>query len=214
MEKLSTDICETNDTSKMWNLFKKHRENHEDKSEPKSPLVTPAGLLTESEDEICKEFSRHLRLVHQTPPNPLFDESFKDRIDNEMQNDESHRTKANDQSIENVGIKSFRNLLSLTKTKSAAGEDGITYAVMKLCTDETIPQIEIRKSLTRLDSFQLSTTFLTDRNNAREQCLCRYEEYLNQFTIKKVNTSLLSESVSQWEHALQTCILDLTQDTF
>ena len=138
VEKLSTDICETNDTSKMWNLFKKHRENHEDKSEPKSPLVTPAGLLTESEDEICKEFSRHLRLVHQTPPNPLFDESFKDRIDNEMQNDESHRTKVNDQSIENVGIKSFRNLLSLTKTKSAAGEDGITYAVMKLCTDSCI----------------------------------------------------------------------------
>ena len=95
------------------------------------------GSWTESDQDKCDEFSNHLKKVHQTLENPLFDKEFKSRVDREMKSYCESRPKY-EGSVPHISIKEFRSLLSMTKKNSAPGTDCLTYDVMKLCSDKTI----------------------------------------------------------------------------
>ena len=139
LEKLAEDVCQAETLSTMWKLFNKYKRNEEQTPEPDSPLVCPDGQYTLNDKEKLDEFSRHMHTVHQTPDNPIFDVNYKQEVDKEigeMTVDNSDMT-----SVNSIHIKDFRELLCSTKSKSAPGEDKITYAVLKCCSDKTIGKI-------------------------------------------------------------------------
>ena len=127
---LAESICKAEDTTTMWRMFRKFRNKNTASEEPEAPLVTPSGKLTEDNEERCQEFARYLGTVHQTPFNPIFDEGFKREIDGSI-NNEVRGIKTN--YIPPINISRLQELLAETKLKSAAGEDGVTYELLKRC---------------------------------------------------------------------------------
>ena len=73
LEKLASDICETDSLGNMWKLFNKYSNKEQQITEPESPLLRPCGNFTENLKEKCDEFAHHLNSVHQTPENQMFD---------------------------------------------------------------------------------------------------------------------------------------------
>ena len=102
--------------------------------EPQAPLLRPDGNFTSNNQEKCSEFARYLHSVHQTPDNPLFDLEFKREIDRVIAEE---RTEIDTHSIPPVTLAVFNELLTESKTKSTPGEDGISYAVLKKCSDNS-----------------------------------------------------------------------------
>ena len=133
LQNLAQSICETKDVAKMWRLYNKFKSNSSEVEATCSPLILENGDVTLTSKEKCDEFGRHLQSVHQTPNNPLFDMDFKKEIDEhfEMNPDQEYAENV----IGNIDVKRMRELLSQTKKNSAAGEDVITYDVMRLLSD-------------------------------------------------------------------------------
>ena len=135
MEQLCDKICNSDNTYEMWRTFRKYKNKNKGIDEPDAPLTTPAGVPTSNNEEKCKEFARYLHSVHQTPENPIFDRSFKKEIDEKISSEE--RNEIGENTIKNISIANLDNLLSHTKANSAPGEDGITYDLIKLCSNST-----------------------------------------------------------------------------
>ena len=127
---LAESICNADNTTAMWGKLRKYKNNNKASDEPEAPLVTPAGRLTEDNMERCQEFARYLESVHQTPNNPIFDQEFKQEIDNSI-SEEVRSIKTN--YIPPMSVSRLQDLLAETKVKSAPGEDGVTYELMKRC---------------------------------------------------------------------------------
>ena len=127
---LAERICEAQDTTTMWRMLKRYKNNSKPSEEPDAPLVTPSGRLTENNTERCQEFARYLHSVHDTPYNPIFDEGFKRQIDDSI-NNMTRDIKTN--YIPPINVARLEELLVETKSKSAPGEDLITYKLLKRC---------------------------------------------------------------------------------
>ena len=127
---LAENICKAENTNTMWKMLRKYKNKNAASEEPEAPLVTPSGRLTEDNNERCQEFARYLSTVHQTPFNPIFDEGFKREIDDAIKN-EVREVKTN--YIPPIGPNRLQELLAETKLNSAAGEDGVTYELLKRC---------------------------------------------------------------------------------
>ena len=127
---LAERICTAEDTTTMWRMLKRYKNNNKPSDEPDAPLITPSGRLTENNTERCQEFARYLHSVHQTPYNPIFDEDFKREIDDSI-NEEIRVVKTN--YIPPINVSRLEELLAETKLKSAPGEDLITYKLLKSC---------------------------------------------------------------------------------
>ena len=139
VEKLASKIGQAENLTTMWKYFNQYKKDESHATEPDSPLQCPDGTLTANNEEKCAEYARHMRSVHQTPENVLFDNQFKQEIDKSMS--ECSTDVSEEESIDPIQVKHFRELLSGTKTKSAPGEDGITYSVLKSCNDTSISKI-------------------------------------------------------------------------
>lgn len=139
IESLAEEVCQAKSLSTMWKLLNKHKQNEKLVEEVVSPLICPDGQYTLNDRQKLDEFARHMNSVHQTPDNPMFDNEFKRSVDQTV--GEIDTTKSDIKSINPIQINDFKNLLAGTKSKSAAGEDGITYSVLKLCADNTVSKI-------------------------------------------------------------------------
>ena len=73
LEKLASDICQTESLGKMWKLYNNYTNKEDHIEEPETPLKCPGGSFTTNNKEKCDEFARYLSTVHQTPENPIFD---------------------------------------------------------------------------------------------------------------------------------------------
>ena len=132
IKNLSDGICKAATTNEMWAMFKKYKSNNAPIEEPLPPLKLPGGSLTENDKEKTDEFARYLNSVHQTPSSPIFDEQFKQAIDEEISKQEREPAPS---SIPLMTVKQMKRLLLETKPNSAAGEDGITYNLLAQCSD-------------------------------------------------------------------------------
>ena len=139
LEKLASDICETENLGKMWKLFNRFKNKDETINEPETPLMRPCGKLTENSKEKCNEFARYLSSVHQTPENPAFDIGFKRTLDNLIENEP--RITSSEITIDPITVIKLRQLLCSTKSGSAPGEDSITFDVLKECSDNSLQTI-------------------------------------------------------------------------
>ena len=133
LQNLAHNICEAKDMASMWRFYNKYKNDHKESESVSTPLQLINGNLTLTDKEKCDEFGRHLQTVHQTPNNPAFDLVFKRQIDEYFKEHEDQEFAEN--VMGNITVKRFRELLSLTKKKSASGEDDITYDAMKSCND-------------------------------------------------------------------------------
>ena len=118
----------------MWRTFNQYKNNSRIVEEPQTPLLRPDGNLTSNNQEKCNEFARYLHSVHCTPDNPLFDQNFKQEIDRLIAEENTH---SEAESIPPICVAALNELLAESKSKSAPGDDGITYAVLKKCSDNT-----------------------------------------------------------------------------
>ena len=134
IQELSEKICGANSTNEMWKIFKKFKSNNTEIEEPQAPLKVPNGTLTMNDREKCNEFGRYLFSVHQTPSSPLFDEEFKRVIDEEIKKQKREKAPC---TIPFMTVKQMDRLLLDTNTSSASGEDGISYNLMKQCSDSS-----------------------------------------------------------------------------
>ena len=117
-EILANKICNA-DPNKMWQVFNKHKRQHEPIDEPDTPLITPEGAFAVDNKQKCNEFARHLNSVHQTPENPLFDTVFKKHIDGLA----ASLAPENDQcSVPAIQLSQFKEILLETKKNSAPRE--------------------------------------------------------------------------------------------
>ena len=136
LEKIADGICNADNSNRMWRIFNTYKNRYKDIEEPEAPLLLPDGNYTANNKEKCDEFARYLTSVHQTPDSAYFDRQFKQKIDEEI-----HRHKVvieDSDAIGKIDVKKMRNLLDETKKKSAAGEDSISYDILKLCSDQTL----------------------------------------------------------------------------
>ena len=85
LEKLASDICQTESLGKMWKLYNNYTNKEDHIEEPETPLKCPGGSFTTNNKEKCDEFARYLSTVHQTPENPIFDIEFKREIDRSIE---------------------------------------------------------------------------------------------------------------------------------
>ena len=134
LENMCEKICNSDSTFDMWKQFNKYKNQNKHMEEPETPLTLPNGKLTCNNKEKCDEFARYLNSVHQTPDSPMFDSEFKQKIDKEILEESII---IEDNRMGSIQIPQFNKLLSETKSNSAPGEDGITYDLLKLCSDQT-----------------------------------------------------------------------------
>ena len=138
LEKLANDISSASDTASMWKIFNNYKNKSKGLSEPDSPLITPTGNFTANDKEKCDEFARFLSSVHQVPDNPIFDSYFKAEIDNLVN---GFVKTAESGSISPINVTKLKHLLAETKTKSAPGEDEVSYALLKTCSDKVLDYV-------------------------------------------------------------------------
>lgn len=127
LQSLATEICNSSNTNQMWSSFNKYKNRHKDIKEPDAPLMTSAGSFTTNNREKCKEFSHYLRSVHSVPENPLFDQVFKDEVDESILKQEKVPPETN--TIPKIRVNKFEALLNETKAGSSPGEDQISYDI-------------------------------------------------------------------------------------
>ena len=132
MQELCENICNSKDANTMWKIFNKYKNQNQTIDEPEAPLTTPAGTSTSNDQEKCVEFARYLSTIHQTPDDPLFDTNFKKEIDGLFPNKDQE---IDNSSIPPIHITKFNTLLSDTKSHSAPGNDGISYELLKRCSN-------------------------------------------------------------------------------
>ena len=137
LQNLATEICNSRNTNQMWGSFNRYKNRHKDIEEPDAPLVTSAGSFTTNNREKCDEFAHYLRSVHSVPENPLFDQVFKDKVDDSILKPETIPPAAGTNPIPKIGVKKFEELLNETKPGSSPGEDQISYDILKLCSSST-----------------------------------------------------------------------------
>ena len=134
VERMCEDISNASDSYKMWKTFNKYKNKNKEIEEPETPLEMADGVLTSNNKEKVDEFARYLNSVHQTPNSPMFDNEFKRQVDEQI----SRETKEIEiNKIKNIHIPQFDKLLSETKANSAPGEDGLSYDLIKLCSNAT-----------------------------------------------------------------------------
>ena len=133
-QNLAESVGGAKTTYEMWQMFNRYKNNHRVVEEPEAPLAKPDGYLTSNNEEKCNEFARYLHSVHQTPDDPRFDQDFKREIDSIIASESKVIDK---ESIPPINLEVFNGLLAESKTKSAPGEDGISYAILKKCSDNT-----------------------------------------------------------------------------
>ena len=134
IQDLSDKICGASSTNEMWKMFKRFKNNNAPIEEPQAPLKVPNGKLTSNDKEKCDEFGRYLHSVHQTPSSPMFDEQFKQAIDDEIMRQKREKAPC---TIPSMTVGQMKRLLLDTKSTSASGEDGISYNLMNLCSDSS-----------------------------------------------------------------------------
>ena len=120
----------------MWRLFQQYKSRNKDCDKPITPLELDNGKMTISNQEKSAEFARHLASVHQTPNNPAFNVKFKEEVDTYFET--YVKPPPCENALDKINVKTFRTLLSQTKSNSSRGDDSITYDVMKQCNDKTL----------------------------------------------------------------------------
>lgn len=138
VEKLANQIASAPNTCAMWKMFNRYKQSNKAAEEPETPLSLPNGNLTANSKEKCDEFARYLSTVHQVPGDPIFDSQFKFEVDTILNNEKIIKDSG---CITPINIGFLRDLLTATKTKSAPGEDYITYGLLKVCSDQTLQVI-------------------------------------------------------------------------
>ena len=139
LEKIAEGICNADNTNRMWKIFNTYKNRYKDIEEPEAPLLLPDGSYTANNKEKCDEFARYLKSVHQTPDSPFFDNLFKQNIEEEILR---HKVEVdNGGAVGPIDLQSMRRLLDETKKGSAAGEDTISYDILKLCSDCTLLKV-------------------------------------------------------------------------
>ena len=134
IQELAESVGNARNTYDMWKTFNRFKNSSRYAEEPEAPLIKPDGELTANIEERCAEFARYLSFIHQTPDDPLFDRNFKQEIDKEIQEEE---IVIDTGSIPPIDLPQLNELLSETKAKSAPGDDSISYALLKKCSDNT-----------------------------------------------------------------------------
>ena len=65
VENLADEICNAENTHKMWKIFNRFKNQCTDIGEPETPLLTPTGDFTSDNKSRCDEFARYLKSVHR-----------------------------------------------------------------------------------------------------------------------------------------------------
>ena len=73
-----------------------------------------------------------MRTAHETPDSSFFDNLFKRNIEEEILR---HKVEVDDcGAVGQIDLQTMRRLLDETKKGSAAGEDTLSYDILKLCS--------------------------------------------------------------------------------
>jgi hypothetical protein len=75
-------MAEKSDNKKMWQMVNSFCDSNSDIPSPLLPLVRQDGKKTKNIDEKCQVFAASLQEIHQTPKDLLFDQEWRDRVNN------------------------------------------------------------------------------------------------------------------------------------
>ena len=134
IQALAERVGSSRTTFDMWRSFNQFKNKNKCAEEPEAPLTKPDGKMTANNTERCAEFARYLSTVHKTPDDPFFDADFKREIDSQIQRESAT---ISNESIPPIQLPNLKELLLETKAKSSPGEDGVSYALLKKCSDNT-----------------------------------------------------------------------------
>jgi exonuclease III len=107
---------------------------------PVVSLKDSSGQMTSSSRETANEFARHLAAVHTTHEGPEFDKSFRAATERSIMRNHSVYTPSldikpetgdDDPLVAKFTATEIHTNLVKCKTRSAAGEDGISYGMLK-----------------------------------------------------------------------------------
>jgi hypothetical protein len=136
--KLATNVSSESDPRKKWKLIKHFLDG--DNSPASCPLIRPDGSLAGGAQEKADMHSQRLQQAHQTQSKPEFDEVWKEEVERTVrENSFLFSTRShpgldegdNDPTVAPITLPEVLGILASTKSRSAPGEDGISYATLK-----------------------------------------------------------------------------------
>ena len=143
-EEAIQEMQQEKDSSKMWKWFQSLKQGLQPNNAIKRPLKSENGeCITKPEDK-ATIFADRLEKIHQTPRHPSFDQQFENNVNAFVQEHEDLFTEREypgsdpDNShpmLNSFTTENFKQKLTEAKKKSAPGDDGISYQLLRGCPD-------------------------------------------------------------------------------
>ena len=135
-------LDETKDSKEFWKTI--NSINGKKSGGASKPIIKENGNLTQNDLEKATTFAESLGKIHNTHTGEIFDDEFKDLINNAI-NEKSqlfstlkeNKVEDGDDSIllRDISIQEIKLQLDRTKGRSAPGADGIKYTIIKKCPE-------------------------------------------------------------------------------
>ena len=129
-------------TSQMWTLYKKLKNQLEPNNSAKRPLESETGEKVFEPDSKAEIFASRLEGIHQTPRGPLFDQTFEEEVSHFIhENNSTFLPKEtpspeiddNHDLLRQISAGDIQQRIQHSKKSSAPGEDGISYNILSKC---------------------------------------------------------------------------------
>ena len=144
LEEKVNDMTKETDVGKMWKKLNRLKDSFAEIPNKNPPLRKPDGSFTESNDEKCEVMASRLENVHCTPRNPIFDEQWRESVDEFVETNSSLFSLTSNDLYEPcqqyVTPTILRDKILLAR-KGSPGEDGITYDHLRRCSTLTLSKI-------------------------------------------------------------------------
>jgi DNA-binding MarR family transcriptional regulator len=135
-EKVAQTVASAPDVSSKWKAVKRLTGSE---SRVDTPLKDPTtGNLVVTPEEIVEIHASRLEQTHTPANHPAFDQSWRSQTEEwSLQNPhllkplESPITEANDEELPPTTVSEIQNFITSARLKSAPGEDGLTYLMLR-----------------------------------------------------------------------------------
>lgn len=138
-------LASEKDTTKIWRTVNSFRKSQEETPCPLSPLDRINGRKTENDMERCEVFAEHLTNVHHTPRSPQFSQTWRDQVDSFVSGNSNlfriNETDVMEPELSLITPIILRQIINTTKLSSAPGEDGISYKMLRMCSEMILGKI-------------------------------------------------------------------------
>ena len=148
-EAATAELNGLKDGRKFWQTFKRLTGNG-NKNTANKPVLKANGEKTTGDQELADTFAESLGNIHNMHTGPIFDNGNKVHVDMIIDQNKDKlnvkfgtvpETGDDHSSVEDISLQELKAVFSKLKLKSAAGEDGLTYAVIKHCPNKTLNAI-------------------------------------------------------------------------